>query len=76
MFLSQWENRKEQAAAFGIFTHIIKTPNQTEYIFIPEMKQKIKKCYLMDSKKELKFKQQPNGTFVYLSGIKINAIEP
>ena len=57
------------------FAHIIKTPNQTDYIFIPEMKQKIKKCYLMDSKKELKFKQLPEGTFVYLNGIKIDPID-
>ena len=57
------------------FAHIINTPKQTAYIFIPEMKQKIKKCYLMDGKKELKFKQLPEGTFVYLDGTKIDTID-
>ncbi|MNS87842.1 hypothetical protein D3C72_1217970 [compost metagenome] len=57
------------------FAHIINTPRQTGYIFIPDMKQKIKKCYLMDSKKELKFKQQSEGTFVYLDGVKIDSID-
>mgnify|MGYP003615970875 FL=1 len=29
----------------------------------------------MDGKKELKFKQQPEGTFVYLNGVKFDAID-
>jgi len=57
------------------FAHIINTPKQTGYVFIPQIKQKIKKCYLMDSKKELKFKQQPEGTFVYLDGIEMDTID-
>jgi len=57
------------------FAHIINTPKENAYIFIPEMKQKIKKCYLIDSKRELKFKQQSEGTFVYLDGIKLDSID-
>ncbi|KAF2330613.1 alpha-L-fucosidase [Flavobacterium daemonense] len=57
------------------FAHIINTPKQSGYIFIPEMKQKLKKCYLMDGKKELKFKQQQEGTFVYMDGVKIDPID-
>lgn len=57
------------------YAHIIKTPKQASYIFIPEVKNKIKKCNLFNSQKELKFKQQPEGVFVYLDGVQLDAID-
>lgn len=38
------------------YAHIIKTPKEPSYILIPELKNKIKKCNLLNSKNALKFK--------------------
>ena len=57
------------------YAHIIKTPKDSAYIFIPEVKNKIKSCHLLNSKKALKFKQQPEGVFVYLDGVQLDAID-
>lgn len=57
------------------YAHIIKTPKQASYIFIPEVKNKIAKCSLLHSKKVLKFRQQPEGVFVYLDGLQLDAID-
>jgi len=57
------------------YAHITKTPKQAAYIFIPEVKNKIKKCSVFNSQKELKFKQQAEGVFVYLDGIKLDYID-
>lgn len=48
----------------SVFAHVIKKPSQT-YVFIPALQQKINKASLMATKKELKFKQVPEGVFVY-----------
>ena len=37
------------------YAHIIKTPKEPSYILIPELKNKIKKCNLLNSKNALKF---------------------
>jgi len=55
--------------------HIIKTPKQAGYIFIPEMKGEILKCSLLNNKAGLKFKQQPEGVFIYLDGVVLDAID-
>ena len=51
-----------------LFAHILKNPSQS-YIFIPIVQQKISKVILMVNKKDLKFKQQPEGVFIYTDGI-------
>jgi alpha-L-fucosidase len=51
-----------------LFIHIFKKPSQG-YIFIPTLQQKINKAFLMANKKELKFKQQPEGVFIYTDGV-------
>ncbi|HLO38431.1 MAG TPA: alpha-L-fucosidase, partial [Lacibacter sp.] len=48
-----------------LFMHILSKPEQPDYIFIPELKQKIKKATLFNSKQEVRFKQLPEGTFIY-----------
>src|SRR6187431_1455444 len=48
------------------YAHILKTPKQPGYIFFPEMKQKVAKCFLVNGKTALKFKQLAEGLFVYL----------
>lgn len=57
------------------YAHIIKTPKQPSYIFIPEVKNKITRCTLLNSKKALKYKQQPEGVFIYLNGVQLDAID-
>ncbi|HKB43182.1 MAG TPA: alpha-L-fucosidase [Chitinophagaceae bacterium] len=55
----------------SLFAHILKKPSQP-YIFIPLTQQKINKVSLMINKKDLKFKQQPEGVFIYADGISWN----
>lgn len=57
------------------YAHIIKKPKQADYIFIPKMKNKIVKCILLNQTTEVKFKQQPEGTFIYLDGITLDALD-
>ncbi|TDE50089.1 alpha-L-fucosidase [Flavobacterium sp. GT3P67] len=57
------------------YAHIIKTPKDYTSIFIPEMKNKIKSCNLLNSKKALKFKQQSGGVFVHLDGVQVDPID-
>jgi alpha-L-fucosidase len=48
--------------------HILKRPSQS-YIFIPSPQQKIISATLFTGNKNLKFKQEPEGVFVYTDGI-------
>ena len=57
------------------YAHIIKTPKEPSYILIPELKNKIKKGNLLNSKNALKFKIKPEGTYVYLEGIILDPID-
>ena len=56
------------------YVHIITKPAQG-YIFIPDVKVKITKAILFANKVELKFKQQPEGVFIYLDGIQVGAVD-
>jgi len=51
-----------------VFAHILKRPSDT-YIFIPGVQQKVKTVISLADKKNLKFKQQPEGVFIYTDGI-------
>jgi len=57
------------------YAHITKTPKDSSFILIPEMKNKIIKCNLLNSNKVLKFKVKPEGTYVYLAGITLDPID-
>jgi alpha-L-fucosidase len=57
------------------YAHIIKTPAEPGYIFIPGAKEKISTCFLIDGKTALKFKQEPEGVFIYLDGLTIDPID-
>ncbi|MBK5271812.1 MAG: alpha-L-fucosidase [Bacteroidia bacterium] len=50
------------------FAHILKKPTQS-FIFIPITTQKINKVFSFTGKKDLKFKQQSEGVFIYTDGI-------
>jgi alpha-L-fucosidase len=51
------------------YLHLMHGTENPAYIFIPELKQKIVKASLFAGKTEVKFKQLPEGTFIYLEGI-------
>lgn len=58
----------------NIFVHILKT-NGAPYIFIPGLKQQIMKATTFSNNKPVRFKQQPEGVFIYLDGIKPDEID-
>jgi len=58
-----------------LYVHIIQTPKQAGYIFIPEFKSKIFKCSLFNGSSSLKFKQQPEGLFIYTDGLQFDPVD-
>ena len=58
-----------------VYLHILKKPEQPAYLFIPELKQKIVRAFLFNSKKEIKVKQQPEGTFIYLDDVTLDEVD-
>ena len=58
------------------YVHILnKNKLQQPYVFIPGMKEKITGAVLMNNKTEVKFKQQPEGVFIYLDGLQLDDID-
>lgn len=57
-----------------LYAHILNGLKE-QYVFIPGVKQKISKATLFGNAAELKFKQQPDGVFVYLPGITLDNID-
>jgi alpha-L-fucosidase len=51
-----------------LYAHLLTAPEQ-DYIFIPTLKQKISKVIILANGNQLKFKQQPEGVFIYTKGI-------
>jgi alpha-L-fucosidase len=54
------------------YMHILNKPENSQFIFIPGLKENISKAVLYNGKKEVKFKQQPEGTFIFLDRIVLN----
>ena len=48
-----------------LYVHVLKQPS-LPYLFIPSLKEKILSASLMANSSELKFKQQPEGLFIYM----------
>lgn len=59
----QWGVVTQKGAV--LYAHILNS-RQEPYIFIPDIKQKISRVTVFGNAAELKFKQQPEGVFVYL----------
>lgn len=57
------------------YVHILNKPESGSFLFIPELTQKIIKAFLFNSNKEIRFKQQPEGTFIYLNDIPLDNID-
>jgi alpha-L-fucosidase len=58
-----------------MYMHILERPEQPGYIFIPELKQPIQKVNIYKGTKEVKFKQQPEGTFIFLEGVTLGDVD-
>lgn len=58
-----------------VYVHILKQPESSDFLFIPELKQNISSVKLFNQSKTVNFKQQPEGTFIYLKGVELNEID-
>ena len=56
------------------YAHILKSPEEG-YIFIPDLKEKISEVVLFDNRAKLRYKQQPEGLFIYLDSLPLNAVD-
>ena len=54
-----------------LFIHVLNTPSQ-DFILLPRITQKVAGVQSFSSKQTLKWKQQPEGLFVYLPGNALN----
>ena len=58
------------------FVHILnKNKLQQPYLFMPTLKEKVAGVVLMKNKSDLKFKQQPEGLFIYLENLQLDEID-
>jgi alpha-L-fucosidase len=53
------------------FVHVLKNP-KNGYVFVPGFKPAVVKAISFHNKKAIKFKQQPEGVFIYLDDINMN----
>lgn len=58
-----------------MYMHILQKPENASFVFIPELKDKIAKAFLFSGKKEIRFKQQAEGTFIYLDNITLDEVD-
>ncbi|MCQ6960273.1 alpha-L-fucosidase [Mucilaginibacter aquariorum] len=54
-----------------MYVHIT-SPQGGPYIFIPQVKEKVSKAILLSNDSTVKFKQQPEGVFIYTAGLAID----
>jgi alpha-L-fucosidase len=57
-----------------LYVHLLKTPAEN-FILLPLITQKAGTVQLFSSKQALKWKQQPEGIFIYLDGVKLNDVD-
>ena len=58
-----------------MYVHILKQPAQPAYIFMPGFKDKISAASLRAGNKNIKFRQMPEGTFIYLDAVSMDPID-
>jgi len=58
-----------------IYVHILDKKDQNNFIFVPQLVDKINTATLLNTNSIMKFKQVPEGVFIYLDGIKLNYID-
>jgi alpha-L-fucosidase len=59
----------------SMYVHILNKKDNNPYLFIPQFTSKVNTAVLFNGKTPVKFKQQPEGLFIYLDGIKLNDID-
>jgi alpha-L-fucosidase len=59
----------------ALYAHIFKRVNGADYIFIPGIRQKVAAAHLLSGKVPVRFKQQPEGIFVYLDKITLDDVD-
>ncbi|MCE2789416.1 MAG: alpha-L-fucosidase [Saprospiraceae bacterium] len=57
-----------------LFVHILKKPGQN-FLFLPAFTEKVTKMTTFASKKDVRFQTQKEGTFIYLDGVPMDAID-
>lgn len=57
-----------------LYVHIL-DPAAQPYIFIPQLKVKINEAIVLSNGKALKYKQQPEGLFLFLDGVKLDSTD-
>lgn len=57
-----------------LFAHILKRPADN-YIFIPAFNSSIRSASVFNNGKTVKFKQQPEGTFIYIDNIELDHVD-
>jgi len=55
--------------------HILDKKDKYNYVFIPQLKEKIVSANVLNTNTSIKFKQVAEGVFVYLDGISLNDID-
>ena len=55
--------------------HVLNRPADKQYVFIPDLKQKIVSAVTINGKKAVKTKQYPEGTFVYLDDVPADDVD-
>ncbi len=58
-----------------LYMHILDKPEHPSFVFIPELNKTIAKAFLFKEQKEVRFKQQPEGTFIYLDDITLDNVD-
>lgn len=56
-----------------LFVHWLQ-PTHLPYLFLPGVKQRVAKASLMSDGKSVKFKQVPEGIFIYTDGVPLDAV--
>ncbi|MEB0263538.1 MULTISPECIES: alpha-L-fucosidase [unclassified Mucilaginibacter] len=57
-----------------MYVHIT-SPQGEGYIFIPKLKDKVSKAVLLSNGSAVKFKQQPEGVFIYTDGLVMDEVD-
>ena len=69
----EWGVITQKAKTF--YVHILNKQEPKPYLFIPQLSEKINSATIFNSKTTVKFKQVPEGVFVYLDAIIFNDID-
>lgn len=58
-----------------LYVHILNKKDNAGYLFIPQLTEKVNTAAVFNTKSGVKFKQVPEGLFVYLDGMKLDDID-